>query len=405
VAALGGSVGGLLLLAGESEGLAIDFTVADGTGSVAVRDVSTPANNKNNAAVSAFLTNSSASVKWVLGSNGFYSAAAAGIAFEYEPSTGGYYGLVEALAATNVVLWSRDLTNAAWTKSNVTATKDQAGIDGVANSATRLAATAGNGTCLQAITLASSSRGQSAFVKRVVGSGVVEMTTDGGSTWTAVAVTASWVRVSIPIQVVTNPSVGFRIVTSGDEIAVDMVQNEVCIAVSTSAPSTATSPIPTTTVAVARAADVWTSASSSFPIGTIFTNFIDYSLAVNATDGYVFGLSDNTDNNFGGPRIGTSQYTVLASGAGQMAIAISGAPTAGRRQITARAKLNDSAATINGAANVADTVCTVPVVDRLCFGRHRAAGTVPVNNPLKLRRFVHVPRGVSDADLPNWRYL
>jgi hypothetical protein len=336
---------------------------------------------------------------WVLGSNGFYSAQAAGIAFEYEPSTGGYYGLCEAVAATNIVLWSRDLTNAAWTKSNVTATKDQAGIDGVANSATRLAATAGNGTALQAITLASSSRKQSAFVKRVVGSGTLEMTTDNGTTWTAVTVTASWTRVEIAAQTLANPTVGFRIGTSGDEIAVDFVQNEL------GAPGVATSPIPTTTVAVTRAADVWTSTASSFPIGTAFTSFIDYSLPVNGTDGYAFGLSDNTDNNFVGIRIGTGEYKVVTAGVTQAAMVVAGALTAGRREISGRAKLNDSAATMNGAAIVADTVCTVPVVDRLCFGRHRAAGTVPMNLPLKLRRFVHVPRGLSDAELPNWRFV
>lgn len=152
-------------------------------------------------------------------------------------------------ARTNVVLWSRDLTNAAWVKTNITPAKNQIGADGVANSASLLTATAGNGTALQAITLGSSARFQSAYVKRVTGSGTVNMTTDNGATWTAVTVTSAWTRVSIPTQTLANPTVGFRLVTNGDAIAVDFVQNE--------NGTFPTSSIPTTTVAVARVADAW----------------------------------------------------------------------------------------------------------------------------------------------------
>lgn len=150
-------------------------------------------------------------------------------------------------ARTNVVLHNRDLTNAAWVKTNVTAAKDQTGVDGVASSASKITATAANGTCLQAITLASSARFQSAYVKRVTGSGTINMTLDNGATWTVITVTAAWTRVTVPTQTLADPTVGFRIVTSGDAIAVDYVQNENGVFQS--------SVIPTTTVAVTRAAD------------------------------------------------------------------------------------------------------------------------------------------------------
>lgn len=156
-------------------------------------------------------------------------------------------GLLVEDSRTNVVLWNRDLTNVVWTPTNITAAKDQTGPDGVSNSASSLLATAGNGTILQSITLASSARAQSAYIKRITGTGTINMTMDNGSTWTAVTVTANWNQVSIPTQTLANPVVGFQIVTSGDAIAVDFVQNENGIF--------ATSPIPTTTVAVARAGD------------------------------------------------------------------------------------------------------------------------------------------------------
>ena len=159
-------------------------------------------------------------------------------------------GLLLEGSRTNVVLHNRDLTNAAWVKTGgggVTAAKDQTGIDGVANSASRITATGANGTCLQSITLASSQRLQSCFIKRLVGTGNIDMTTDNGSTWTTLTVTSAWTRVKIPAQTLANPIVGFRIVTNADSVAIDYVQNETGAFES--------SPIAVTTTAVTRAAD------------------------------------------------------------------------------------------------------------------------------------------------------
>jgi hypothetical protein len=154
------------------------------------------------------------------------TATRVGLALDYDPVTHAAKGLLCEPQGTNSCLWNRDLTNAAWTKSNVTAAKDQTGVDGVASAASKITATAANGTCLQAITLASSARYQTAFVKRITGSGVINMTMDNGTTWTAIAVTSSWQRFEIPTQTLANPTVGFRIVTSGDAVAIDLVQNE-----------------------------------------------------------------------------------------------------------------------------------------------------------------------------------
>ena len=166
-------------------------------------------------------------------------------------------GLLIEEAKTNIVLWNRDLTNAVWTKSGITAAKDQTGPDGVASSATSLTATGANGTVLQSITLASDALFSSVYVKRITGSGVINMTMDNGATWTVISVTSSWTRASIPAQTLANPTVGFRIVTSGDAIAIDFVQTE--------AAAFASSPIETTTVSVTRASDVVS------PIGALDT--------------------------------------------------------------------------------------------------------------------------------------
>ena len=136
-------------------------------------------------------------------------------------------GLVVTPGSTNLALWCRDLTNVAWVATNVTAALTQTGIDGAANSATLLTATAANATVLQPITNPSSTTIGGFFIKRVTGTGVVNITVDGGTTWTPVTVTAAFTRVFRNQAAVTNPSIGIQITTNGDAVAVDFAQCEV----------------------------------------------------------------------------------------------------------------------------------------------------------------------------------
>lgn len=126
-------------------------------------------------------------------------------------------------------LYNRDLSQAVWVKTNCTAAQDQIGQDvyATANAASSLTATAGGATCLQTITRSIRDFRVSAYVKRLLGVGDIEMTVDGGSTWTAITGSihsADYSLVSIPYQNLANPEVGFRIATSGDAIAVDFFQ-------------------------------------------------------------------------------------------------------------------------------------------------------------------------------------
>ena len=197
-------------------------------------------------------------------------------------------GLLVEEGRTNVVLQNRDLTQGAWnTVTNITAAKDQIGIDGTANGASSILATAGNAVITQGITLASSARFQTAFVRRLVGTGNVQMTMDGGTTWTTVTVTESWTRVSISTQTLANPVVGFRIVTSGDKIAVDAVQNE--------NGAFSTSPILTTSAAVTRNADVVTMTSPP-TFGSAYSLFAT-GFSNSPLLQTIFGISDGSTAN------------------------------------------------------------------------------------------------------------
>jgi hypothetical protein len=229
-----------------------------------------------------------ASTKLRIGSNGLYGSVANNVpAFEFN-TNGSYRGLLVEPGATNLALNSRNLTTASWTATNVTTAQTATGADGGANSATTLTASAGNGTVLQAITSASASRVFSAVVRRRTGTGVVEITQDNGSTWTAITLTSSFQRFTTPNQTLTNPTVGFRIVTSGDAIDVDFCQAETG--------SVATSPIVTTAGTASRVADVVSLTGASSLIGqTSGAMYVEVEPRINAVSRLFLAVTSDPD--------------------------------------------------------------------------------------------------------------
>jgi hypothetical protein len=197
-------------------------------------------------------------------------------------------GLLLEAATINRVLWNRDLTNGAWTPTTMTAALNQIGADGVVNSATLLTATGANATILQAIVHGNANCVGSAYIRRSVGAGEIDMTIDGGATWTALTLTSGYVRLSIPAQLIANLSVGFRIVTSGDAIVVDYVQAED----GTSANPARTSAIATTTAAVLRNSDSLTKTYAA-PIvlpATALIRYVDRGAQVQGCGLFEIGL-------------------------------------------------------------------------------------------------------------------
>lgn len=157
---------------------------------------------------------------------------------------------IETEARTNLITASDDMSG--WTNSNTTDAKTATGPGGNANGATLVTATAGNGTILLTVTAAVNSYIYSALVKRVTGTGTIEMTVNGGTNWVDIT---SQINSSVftavgttPGTSTTNPQVGFRIVTSGDEIAVAINQLE-------QTSGQFSSRIPTNGATVTRAAD------------------------------------------------------------------------------------------------------------------------------------------------------
>ncbi len=204
------------------------------------------------------------------------------------------------------------------------------------------------------------------------------MTMDNGSTWTAVTVTAAWTAVSIPTQTLANPTVGFRIVTNGDAVAIDYVSNENGIF--------RTSPIATTTASATRQADVVSLATSLFPHsdaeGTFYAKFVFFATGSSGS-AYPLAVSDGTANerhyvNYNGS--GILAAATIDGGATQVSLTGSvdrrGA-TPGR--IAYAYKANDCQAVENGTSIGTDAASTMPTCTSLKLGAH-AVGTTSFLN-------------------------
>ena len=311
---------------------------------------------------------------------------------EYD-AAGNVLGLLIEATRTNLGLHSNDLTNAAWTKSNTTAGKTSTGPDGVANSASRLTASAGNGTCLQSVTSGSATRAYSVWLKRITGTGNIQLTVDNGGTWTTKTITADWTRVDISQAAVTNPIFGIRIVTNADAIDVWCNQLE-----SAAFPS---SSIPTTTGSVARAADVCTRTLGTEFSATVGTALIegrtsggqDASLAQGA---YSF---DNGTNN---ERIclvrvaSSDSYSHRAVDGAALQTQIDFAITNLASFKSAHAwAANDFAASLNGAAVTTDGAATLPTMTTMQLGG--IAGASQGN--CHIRRISYWPERKANAEL------
>lgn len=236
-------------------------------------------------------------------------------------TAGGYFP--EGLRV-NSCLQARDLTNAAWTKSNLTTAQTSTGIDGVTNSCTRCTASAGNGTALQAVVIASAAKAFGVWIKRVTGTGEIDITLDNGSTWTNItgSINSATFTLVQATQTLANPTVGIRVVTSADAVDVDVCQLEDGAAFTSS-------PIPTTVAAVTRNGDSLTYPASPWfnsgtNSGTIFAQVqlssIDTASQFNIADGSVGG-----NNRFDlRAKTAAAANSLLAYGSGGSVVSING---------------------------------------------------------------------------------
>lgn len=180
-------------------------------------------------------------------------------------------GYLSEDAATNSLLRSRTVTNATWTKTNMTAATTATSADGLTNTASTLTATANNATACQALTVTAGAYIVSAYIKRIAGVGVVALSVDGGSTYTDVTSSLSasyYTRVPVnadgtaglAVTLPTNPTVCIKLGTNTDIVWFDLGQLEA------NTTGWATSPIPTTSAPVTRPQDILSISNASLDL-------------------------------------------------------------------------------------------------------------------------------------------
>jgi hypothetical protein len=331
-----------------------------------------------------------------IGSDGLVKTAAIDEPrFEYDPTTLQPRGLLIEPSRTNLLLHSSDLTQAAWVPVGATIAMTATGPDGAANSATTVTATAGNATVLQAVIAVSAEYISSVYIKRRTGTGTIEITQNGGITWTAITVTAGWTRVATPAAILLNPTVGLRIVSSGDAVDVAFFQCE------TSGTTVVfTSVIPTGASQGTRTGDI------ALVTGTNFSSWY------NATEGSMLAVFSRSTI-FGVPFIYTVSNGTITQrwSAGFSASSISHRLDATTSQANINiagyvantisksafgVKLNSVQAAVNGVLGTEDTLANMPTVDRLNIG---SSGTSAAQLTGHIRSLTYYPTRLTNAEL------
>jgi len=257
-------------------------------------------------------------------------------------------GLLVEASGQNQALWSRDLSvSGTWAESGITAVRNAVGADGTASGATTLTATAASATITQNISHASQSRIFSAYMRRVSGTGQIQLTTNGGTNWQTVTLTSAFAPFNSGAQTVASGQVGIRMIASGDVIEVDFTQAEVG--------PIATSPITTTSGTASRAADV-ISASGALVSGLIGqtegTMYAEVDIRNMAKETYIIRIDDGATANSITLRTLTSNVirTAITAPTTSGTINISSAAfTAGIIKIAFAYKSGEIALSVNGA--------------------------------------------------------
>lgn len=249
----------------------------------------------------------------------------------------------------NICLYSIDYTNAAWVKTNVSVTAGIAGAPDGEPAATTLTATADNATIIQDLgTVSSMKQTGSIWIKRRTGSGNVDLTLDGGATWTTIGVSSTWNLLSTT-QTLADPDFGIRLTTNGDAVDVwnSQVENS-----GTPSISWATSSIKTTSTTGSRADDALTFAVSgniSANTGTAYAEV--FCTDVNYWSFRLIGR-DQSPMTYG---YGPSRTIGMFDGGGHPAATASGTDLPVRATTTWSKSQNKKTPYANGAVGTTDT--------------------------------------------------
>lgn len=385
-----------------------------------------------------------------IGSNGLIQTAGVGVArMQYNPTNlnAQPFLLLEA-AATNLFTYSEEFSNIAWTKNNANVTSNVTAAPDGATTADKVfpSLSALDGNVFQTPAFAANTvYTESVYCKKAewnwailqtrsdatdtvsawfnLDTGVVG-SVEAGGTATITNVGGGWYRCSLTRTTNATPSSprvrvfptnANNVISTGDGTSGIFIWGA-----QLEAGSFATSYIPTVATTVPRSADTSTSAATqrnadvAIMTGTAFSSwynptegtlFADYfQNSSTQSGGSLFVQSDGTNNNrilltADGASSGTIQPGLYVTdlSAPQVAIVAGTGTIDSFNKLSAVYKLNDFAASFNGAAVVPDTGGTVPAVNRAYIGAGATGASAFINGTI--RRITYYPIKLSSAQL------
>lgn len=353
------------------------------------------------------------------------TAAAGAPRFDHNPVTGESLGFLIESAGTNILTYSEDFANAAWTKTRASIGGNTIVAPDGTLTGDKLVENTDNNThvCTQTKTLnANTTYVLSAFLK-AAGRTRVQLQTANVSNWapsvttvfdlsagtvvsgtgTITAVGNGWYRCAITATFGgTNAAGGLNImpILSGTTniYAGDGYSGIYIWGAQIEASAFATSYIPTVAASVTRNADTISMTGTNFSSwynaseGTLFADINPSALG--ATSG--FQLNDNTtDNRIRLATNSTSDQGLITTSGAAQATLDGGTPAANTNMKLALAyKANDFALSLNGGTVATDTAGTVPVVNQLQIG----AETSTVGN-VTVRKIAYYPIRCTNTQL------
>lgn len=366
------------------------------------------------------LTFTRASTAWAYNSAGVLTSYATDAPrLDYDPASLAARGLLVEEARTNLALQSSTYTDATWAKAQSTATAAAALAPSGATDGTALLETATTGvhnfnqplstTNATAYTLSiyakpngrnflqifffSTGFGTAHFANFDLSLGVLG-TAGGSATATMAPAGNGWYRCSITCTATaTSASSGYGFSTIISAAAARNASHAgstsaglYCWHAQCEAGSFATSPIPTASAAVTRAADV-----CSMPTGSWFSASEGTLYAEGASFGsqsVLRALAEVGDGTFNNRALvdfnnaGANNFGVTTGGAAQVNISPSAYTSNAVTKIAGAYKANDCAAAANGTLGTPDTVASIPTVNRLYVG-NQGAGFGALNGWLR----------------------
>jgi hypothetical protein len=130
-----------------------------------------------------------------------------------------YDGVTHAKAEENLLIQSQNYSSD-WTVTNLTPITSKTARDTTA-SATEFTASAGNATLTQSVPVVAGDHTFSVWLRRVTGTGNVDISANSDGTWVTQTLTSTWTRFSVTQTLTAGTRTpGVRVVTSGDVIEV-----------------------------------------------------------------------------------------------------------------------------------------------------------------------------------------